>query len=157
MNPEDQPVEILPNEIILVPFLRQHGQEAPSPDVLDANQRASRAITEAKDRFVGDCLLHALPREIQGELELEHMNNPDALSAAVLRAVDPSRIIVTKLRTYSPPIAIPQPDGTSMSHRRQTGDVITFFYGQEQIGVFTIDYQSNGQIGISASIRETAD
>lgn len=155
MNPEDQPIEILPDEKILIPFLRQHGQPEPSAEVLEANQQASQAITDAKDLFVGQCLLHALPRTTQGELELEHIGSPAALKAAVLRAVDPSLIVVTRTRIHSAPIAIPQQDGAARSHRRQTGDVITFFYGAEQIGILQIDYRSDGKIGMTASIRET--
>lgn len=154
MHPEDQPIEILPDETLLVPFLRQHGQPEPSQEVLDANQRASAGITAAKDEFVGICLLHALPRQTQGELELEHLNNPDALNAAVLRAINPALIVVTRTRIHSTPIAIPQDDGSARSHRRQTGDVITFFYDREQIGVLNIEYLPTGQISLETSIRE---
>lgn len=154
MHPEDQPIEILPDETILVPFLRQPGQPEPSQEVLDANQRASAAITAAKDEFVGRCLLHSLPRQTQGKLELEHLNAPDALNAAVLRAINPALITVTRTRIHSTPIAIPQQDGHAHSHRRQTGDVITFFYDCQQIGVLNIEYLPTGQISLDTSIRE---
>lgn len=148
--PIEQPREISPQEWLTPPV---NYQMKPSKDVLDSNAHVANLMNKAKMQFIGHCLNVILDQETIGEAELEHLDDEEAQTKALLAKLDPSKFTLTLRPLYHQPLLKPEDahlrkDQTIIRHH---GDRVEFTYDRRTIGLLNFSYNT-GEVQISATI-----
>jgi hypothetical protein len=132
MNHKPEPAsEISPDHQISPPIYAKPGTNIPQ-HVIDANNKATSEINQAKDAFISQCL-------------------------TIVHDIDPEKIQLNLRNDFSPTIIIPSgnsPDQKKqVGHLRHTGHTLTFNYDNRWVGTMEIQYNHDGTISINTTTK----